>query len=209
MAVKKGSSPRKWTDEQRAAVVRTVLDKLLASPDATLPQVAREVKVADAQLRRWLNQYGLGMGWTGSVSAFRNGRGQTAGGDGRQKPRTVTEVDDAWLAENGKQLRLSMGVPEPEPEPSETLLSRPEPPPSEMDAVIVREPSERTFLRRHRPEPLYRAAPVQADEPPPPPPPPSAPLIEGELLKQALREKDAVLTTLEILLREGRIKIPH
>jgi hypothetical protein len=74
-------------------------------------------------------------------------------------------------------------------------------------AIVVSPRRPRRSLEREPREPLY-AEPVQR-EPPPSPPVSSAPLIEGELLRQALREKDAVLTTLEILIREGRIKIPH
>ncbi len=147
--------------------------------------------------RAWLDAYGGEFGWTGSAKNVAViGPGPVAGAG----------EDAEWLAKNAGQLQL--GMP-PQEEDGDTLMSRPQPPASEMTGAIVRPPPERETrrMRRAPEEPLYRAEHVR--EEPPPTPAPSTPLIESDLLRQALREKDAVLTTLEILLREGRIKLPH
>lgn len=205
------------TPEEKKKLVRDAMTLLMNSKQ-TFGEVARQLGVHEGNLRVWLNEYGKAYGWTGSAKA----RPQSTPAAPRDKRKGAPPQPSAsWLRKNGSQLRLSMGLSEqPEAvevesteygdqdddqkdEGNETLLSRPEPPRSELKGeAIVKAPASRP-----RREPLYTER-FEAEPVRPEPEPTPASELSGKLLSDALRERDAVLTTFEILLREGRLKMP-
>jgi hypothetical protein len=212
MAKKK--TRRRFTDDEKKALARRMMEAMRAGQ--TFKEAADALEIEGTQARVYLDRFGKEFGWTGSAKevAKEVAPEKRSPTTVRRAPADAPKADDAWARQLSAQLGLGLSGESEEPESTDgdTLMSRPEPPASEMGGLVIHRPpperETRRYRRREREEPLYEAEPVR-EEPPPSPPPSSAALIEGELLKQALREKDAVLTTLEILLREGRIKIPH
>lgn len=229
MAKKAGSTKTRILrpPEEKRGIVFGYMEAKRKDPRLTMKTYSNRIGIHDTQIQHWARQYGPEFGWSGfnrdaippstEATPSPEAAAPSSEGDGVFLPSKSTRglpvMSGEWEKKNAERLRAALGLPEnsedSDAQNGNTLVSsgprgklgRP----SNADKA-ARVKSARAALTTREPDAeqpqlpfTYRAEPVRREEPPAPNE------FMRRALERSLKERDALLTTLEIMFREGRM----